>query len=55
MLFSLDFFMMASGVGEQAHGSVASQFYSNEEETAFDMTTSEKVTHWAIITNKSLH
>uniref|UniRef100_A0A8C1THT5 Symplekin n=1 Tax=Cyprinus carpio TaxID=7962 RepID=A0A8C1THT5_CYPCA len=34
---------MASGVGEQAHGSVASQFYSNEEETAFDMTTSEKV------------
>uniref|UniRef100_A0A8C2DQ12 Symplekin n=1 Tax=Cyprinus carpio TaxID=7962 RepID=A0A8C2DQ12_CYPCA len=35
--------MMASGVGEQAHGSVASQFYSNEEETAFDMTTSEKV------------
>uniref|UniRef100_A0A673JEH2 Symplekin-like n=1 Tax=Sinocyclocheilus rhinocerous TaxID=307959 RepID=A0A673JEH2_9TELE len=34
---------MASGVGEQAHGSVASQFSSNENDTAFDMTTSEKV------------
>ncbi|XP_016337879.1 symplekin-like isoform X2 [Sinocyclocheilus anshuiensis] len=34
---------MASGVGEQAHGSVASQFSSNEKDTAFDMTTSEKV------------
>lgn len=34
---------MASGVGEQAHGSADSQLYSNENDTAFDMTTSEKV------------
>ncbi|KAG1957512.1 symplekin isoform X2 [Pimephales promelas] len=34
---------MASGVGEQARGSVSSQLYTNEENTALDMTTSEKV------------
>lgn len=37
---------MASGVGEQARGGVSSQLYSNEENAALDMTTSEKVTHW---------
>lgn len=49
MLFSLEFIVMASGMGEQAHGSVA---YSNESDTTFDMTTSEKVIHRDIITNK---
>ncbi len=49
MPFFSDFIVMASGVGEQAHGSADSQLYSNENDTAFDMTTSEKVTHWAII------
>uniref|UniRef100_A0A8C2DYP1 Symplekin n=1 Tax=Cyprinus carpio TaxID=7962 RepID=A0A8C2DYP1_CYPCA len=34
---------MASDVREQAHGSVASQLHSSEEDRAFDMTTSEKV------------
>ncbi|KAK7173913.1 hypothetical protein R3I93_003671 [Phoxinus phoxinus] len=34
---------MASGVGEQARGSASSQLYSNEENAALDMTTSEKV------------
>lgn len=34
---------MASGVGEEARGSVSSQSYSNEENAALDMTTSEKV------------
>uniref|UniRef100_A0A8C1IGD6 Symplekin n=1 Tax=Cyprinus carpio TaxID=7962 RepID=A0A8C1IGD6_CYPCA len=39
----LDFIVMASDVREQAHGSVASQLHSSEEDRAFDMTTSEKV------------
>uniref|UniRef100_A0A8C1XI81 Symplekin n=1 Tax=Cyprinus carpio TaxID=7962 RepID=A0A8C1XI81_CYPCA len=34
---------MALDVREQAHGSVASQLHSSEEDRAFDMTTSEKV------------
>lgn len=46
----LDFIVMALDVREQAHGSVASQLHSSEEDRAFDMTTSEKVTHWAIAT-----
>lgn len=49
------FVMMASGMGDQAHGTVTSQSYSNEEAAASEMTTSEKVTHWAslLITNNS--
>uniref|UniRef100_A0A8C1XPU4 Symplekin n=1 Tax=Cyprinus carpio TaxID=7962 RepID=A0A8C1XPU4_CYPCA len=39
----LDFIVMALDVREQAHGSVASQLHSSEEDRAFDMTTSEKV------------
>lgn len=48
------FFMMASGMGDQAHGTVASQLYSSEA-AASEMTTSEKVTHWPslLITNNS--
>ncbi|KAL7838505.1 hypothetical protein AOLI_G00269090 [Acnodon oligacanthus] len=34
---------MASGSGERQHTSVASQFFAGTEETAIDMTTSEKV------------
>ncbi|XP_048045574.1 symplekin isoform X1 [Megalobrama amblycephala] len=35
--------MMASGMGDQARGTVTSQSYSNEEAAASEMTTSEKV------------